>query len=562
MTAPKGPYGGPPHASFQNVMLVVSQKPLAALVAPGVFDVVVSSDDSDLSMGGGVSAELARLGGPDYVAPARALAPLKLGDVVASPPGNLHCRHVLQAVTIDRSHMLFPTERTLRQLAREALARCESLEAQSVLVPLVGAGAGGFPAIESAVLLVDALLEHLKNRSVLQHVVLSVPGPDVFEACRERLPAMIQRFRGRSRVELRFPGSTSFRSQDPAPDTQRLPSAVLGATPPAPGAAFPAPGAAPPAAGAAPPPQPANPPAPRSPIRISYSAEAETAQDSPSRSPTSPISSPSEMPGPSASKSADSHRPVLARRYVLLEELGRGGFGVVHLSWDLVLRRVVAIKQLRTDRALSELLRREAAIALELTHECIVRTHHFEPETDDAPAFIVMEYVPWPTAERWLANSGNQMPPPRVVAELGMRVCDGLAYAHSHQALHLDLKPANLFVDVDAERVKLADFGLARISSSAGRVLPEEPRGTPGYMAPEQSMPGARVTPATDCYQLAATLWDLLVGRAPGPSAEPPAQADAERRRFLDVLRPALAPQPQVRPESASAFRRLLASAL
>lgn len=252
---------------------------------------------------------------------------------------------------------------------------------------------------------------------------------------------------------------------------------------------------------------------------------------------------------------------MLARRYVLLEELGRGGFGVVHLSWDLVLRRVVAIKQLRSDRALSELLRREAAIALELAHDCIVRTHHFEPETDDAPAFIVMEYVPWPTAERWLANSGDRLPPPDVVAELGLKVCDALEYAHSRQVLHLDLKPANLFVDVAAERMKLADFGLARVATREGRVLPESASGTPAYMAPEQRVNGARVTPATDCYQLGATLWDLLLGETPGSGCVVPDAIDAARRRVLLAIRPTLAQESRDRPQTAAALRELLRQA-
>lgn len=593
---------------FSPVVFVVSRKPYAGLIVRGVFDVLVSSDDTRLSMGPGVSGELARLGGASYVQAARQLLPAKVGDVLASEPGDLPCRHVLHAITLDRDAAGLPTERTVRQLARETFARCESLGATSILLPLVAAGSARFPAVTSARLLLEVLLQHLANPSVLRHVVVSVPADETYEACRQVLPPLLSGTPAAARVDLRFPNpsatlpgalmdavderpvmaqpserkSITFSdSWDAAADEPRP------AAPPSSTQAPVAASEAPPArsvgrgwlgaflarllgkASVPPAPEPEPPDATaldRTAVEVPRPAPTATpgkasAPVSPSRSPTKSASSGRE-PATTAERAPSSHtRPVLARRYVLLEELGRGGFGIVHLSWDLVLRRVVAIKQLRSDRRLTSSLLREAAIALELTHEAIVRTYHFEPEHDGCQAFLVMEYVPWPTAERWLAHSGGQLPPPHVVVELGIRVCEALEFAHTRQVLHLDLKPANLFVDMAAERVKLSDFGLARLATREGRVLPEIGSGTPAYMAPEQSIPGARVSPATDCYQLGATLWDLLLGETPrGTQAIPPG-VDSERQRVLRAIRPALEPESRNRPASASAMRELLRQA-
>jgi eukaryotic-like serine/threonine-protein kinase len=98
----------------------------------------------------------------------------------------------------------------------------------------------------------------------------------------------------------------------------------------------------------------------------------------------------------------------LSGRYVLLEEIGRGGMAVVYLSWDIVLRRVVAIKVLRPDTADPESLMREAAATLDLTHEGIVRLYHFEPRRHGTEPYLVMEYLPWPSGEKWIAEPGRK----------------------------------------------------------------------------------------------------------------------------------------------------------
>jgi serine/threonine protein kinase len=249
----------------------------------------------------------------------------------------------------------------------------------------------------------------------------------------------------------------------------------------------------------------------------------------------------------------------LSGRYVLLEEIGRGGMAVVYLSWDLVLRRVVAIKLLRPDTADPESLKHEAAAALELTHEGIVRLYHFEPSSRETEPYLVMEYLPWPSGEKWIAEAGASRLPIRAVLDVGVRVCSALAYAHSRNILHLDIKPSNIFVDPAGENAKLGDFGLARFSSTGGALLQLRSAGTPAYMAPEQTTLGAKVSTATDVYQLAATLWDFVTGTPPRPGGVDLEQFEPDRKRFLSLLLGVLAPDPVIRP-SAVRLREMVAS--
>ena len=233
----------------------------------------------------------------------------------------------------------------------------------------------------------------------------------------------------------------------------------------------------------------------------------------------------------------------------------------MHLAWDLVLRHVVAIKTLRPEFVSTEMFRQEAAIMIDFHHEAIVRAHHFEPRPEEDGPYLVMEYVPWKTAEQWVADVGELLLPAAAVLEVGRQVCEALQYAHERSVLHLDIKPANIFVDSAAERAKLSDFGIARLGSGGRRTaLQQKPLGTPAYMAPEQMQVGAKLSPATDLYQLAVTLWDLLVGKPYEPSgAIPP--VDSSRAHILELLQPALSNIPSQRPSDAQSFRNLLAFA-
>lgn len=499
---------------LDHCSVAVSLDPIRRTLEREHFDAVVSSDDSMLSMSGGVSGELRDLGGPAFVAEAQKLVPVAIGSVAVTPPGAIPVRHVLHAVTVDWVHDIRPTERTLRHLGREIFVRCEGLGVRSVLVPAVAAGAAGFSVGSSARIIVDCLREHLRNPSILERVVFSLPDAEAYLHFKQAL----------------FPTTDlpSLLDERGLTATLTLPSA------------------------------------PRAPEERVARARGwwpwarrprKSATTDPYRRPALPES---------LAPHAEDTRAVLGKRYVLLEELGRGGFGTVDLAWDLILRRNVAIKRLHRDLIDPEFLRREAALAMDLTHEGIVRLYHFEPRAGDRDAFLVMEFIPWSTGEKWISDAGQAGLPPRVVLEVGVRACDALAYAHGRGILHLDIKPGNLFVDAAADRAKLVDFGLARAVAPGRGAFQLVPAGTPAFMPPEQLTPGGRLTPATDVFQLTATIWDLLTGDA--PSHVFGATLETIRSRgwpsAFEALVGGLAPDPRDRPRDASELKGLIEGAL
>ncbi|HTK77149.1 MAG TPA: serine/threonine-protein kinase, partial [Gemmataceae bacterium] len=225
----------------------------------------------------------------------------------------------------------------------------------------------------------------------------------------------------------------------------------------------------------------------------------------------------------------------------LLRPLGRGGFGLVFLAYDLKLFRLVAIKIPRPDLPLTDaaLLRflREGEAAAGLNHPNIVPV--YEAGMDRQHPYIAAAYCPGPTLSAWLHARSDPVPA-RAAARLGIQLADAVTHAHSRGVLHHDLKPGNVLlqgksdppqqdshVDAPAESVaglslsdyipRITDFGLARlVNQSAGDGLKVAVGGTPSYMAPEQALgDSAQLGPATDVYGLGAILYALLVGRAP-----------------------------------------------
>ena len=192
-------------------------------------------------------------------------------------------------------------------------------------------------------------------------------------------------------------------------------------------------------------------------------------------------------------------------RYRIDEELGRGGWAVVHAGADEGLDRPVALKILSShlagDPEFRERFLREARIAGRLQHPSLVRVFDIV-ELDDAPC-IVMELLEGGTLE-----AGSL-----TLAEAA-QLADGLAYAHAHGVVHRDLKPANLLRAADGT-VKIADFGIARAVEDTRLTQTGTVLGTLRYLAPEQAQAG-EVGPPADVYALAVVLDELLVERPPG----------------------------------------------
>ncbi len=200
---------------------------------------------------------------------------------------------------------------------------------------------------------------------------------------------------------------------------------------------------------------------------------------------------------------------VAQHRFEILNELGRGGMGVVYRARDTRLERDVAIKVLRTTSdELAARLGQEARAAATLNHPGIVTIHDFEAGFDGH--FIAMEYVPGEPLDKTIKS--NPVRIYNLLVPILQQMADAVAYAHDHHVIHRDLKPGNILLTPNDD-VKILDFGIAaRLESEDGNLATV--CGTPFYMAPEQ-IRGEAPTPATDVYAFGATAFHLATGRPP-----------------------------------------------
>ncbi len=204
---------------------------------------------------------------------------------------------------------------------------------------------------------------------------------------------------------------------------------------------------------------------------------------------------------------------VLADRYELIDELGRGGMGLVFKAYDRVLQEPVAIKTLLQQMGLQNVeearLLREVQICRKLTHPNVVRVHDIRRFRGGV--FITMELLEGKSLDRFLVRHK----PLRLRQTRGViaQVAAGLTEAHALRIVHRDLKPANLFVA--GSRVKILDFGISRMPdvgsqlTQTGQIL-----GSPHYMSPEQFQ-GQPVDGRSDLYSLGIITFRLLVGNEP-----------------------------------------------
>jgi len=207
--------------------------------------------------------------------------------------------------------------------------------------------------------------------------------------------------------------------------------------------------------------------------------------------------------------------------YELLEEIARGGMGVVYRARQVSLDRIVAVKMMRPGvLATEDEIRRfqaEARTAASMQHPNIVAIH--EVGEFDGLHYFSMDFVEGPS----LAELVRQKPlAPKEAARYVQVLAEAVHYAHGKGILHRDLKPSNVLVDA-AGRPRITDFGLARpMEGGSGMTVAGTLVGTPAYMPPEQAAAeGATLTAAADCYSLGAILYELLAGRPPFQAASP-----------------------------------------
>ncbi|WP_327590212.1 serine/threonine protein kinase [Nonomuraea sp. NBC_00507] len=262
---------------------------------------------------------------------------------------------------------------------------------------------------------------------------------------------------------------------------------------------------------------------------------------------------------------------LIARRYELVRELGRGGMGVVWEGRDTLLNRQVAIKEVVLPDGLSpgdqerQLMRtvREARTAAKLNHPSVVAVYDVVEE--GGRPWIVMELLSHPTVEQVVLGSGAL--PVREAADVGRQVLSALKAAHAAGILHRDVKPSNILITDDGRAV-LTDFGIATVEGDASLTRTGMVTGSPSFLAPER-VRAAEAGPASDLWSLGATLYACMVGRSPFERGDPMATLNAllteepDYRRIPPIMHPILRgllrKEPEERVDAEEADRLLAA---
>ena len=203
---------------------------------------------------------------------------------------------------------------------------------------------------------------------------------------------------------------------------------------------------------------------------------------------------------------------TVAGRYTILEELGRGGMGVVYKAEDTKLRRTVALKFLPPELThipeVNERFTREAQAAAALDHPNICTVYEFDQA--DKTSFISMAYIEGQSLKEKIASGPFELDE---ALNIATQVAEGLQEAHKKGIVHRDIKSANIMV-TENKQAKIMDFGLARITESTLVTQEGMTMGTVTYMSPEQAR-GEEVDFRTDIWSLGVVLYEMLTGKLP-----------------------------------------------
>ncbi len=329
-------------------------------------------------------------------------------------------------------------------------------------------------------------------------------------------------------------------------------------------------------------------------MALNLQTETAFTNDAASAAPANPPPAPEELAP---------HFPQLE----ILECLGRGGMGVVYRARQPQLDRFVALKILApervTDARFADRFLREAQALAKLNHPNIVTIHDFgrvqipsnsgresapsSPTADQSRLtsaatkqgdiyYLLMEFVDGVNL-RDLMRAGRMSP--KEALAIVPTICEALQYAHDRQIVHRDIKPENILLDKEG-RVKIADFGIAKLVGDTGRAgsplpaaaLPSAPApqgtarstseltreqvvGTPKYMSPEQAEHPSDVDHRADIYSLGVVFYEMLTGELPGKPLQPPSRKVQVDVRLDEIVLRALEKKPELRYQQASALK-------
>lgn len=238
--------------------------------------------------------------------------------------------------------------------------------------------------------------------------------------------------------------------------------------------------------------------------------------------------------------------------YQIVEKLGEGGMGVVYKAIDTILDRPVALKFVSSavtiDKTIKERLMREAKACAALNHPNITTIYEFGE--DDDRAFIAMEYVEGRTLQEITIEKRLEI---QEILEVARQITDALSTAHKKGIIHRDLKPANIMQDVTG-RIKVMDFGLAKLAQASLLTISGATLGTAAYMSPEQAQ-GIDLDHRSDIYSMGVILYQLSTGKLPFMDTHPLAVMYAIQHDLPTLPR-------EVNPEISENFEKVIMRAL
>lgn len=239
--------------------------------------------------------------------------------------------------------------------------------------------------------------------------------------------------------------------------------------------------------------------------------------------------------------------------YAIQQLLGEGAFAKVYLARDK-LDRLIALKILKKqfsfDKHFATMFRREATIAAKLNHEHIILI--YDQGEIEGLFYMAMEYAPEGTLDDYLKRKGGQLTRSEV-RDFTQQIANALDFAHTNGVIHRDIKPSNILLSYN-NRIKLADFGIARAQQPGTERFSTVIQGTAHYMAPEQANPSSKFDTRVDVYALGVVVYQMLSGRLPF--------GDAKSIDFVEQIQTKRTGKPKAIPEWPAYVQQVLFKAL